>query len=114
MFWDVIFASIPGVFETPYQSEPLDLRTDAFYESKTIYAKQKKKGGLIQCFSIGRLDMIQDRLSEIEQGKHLELITEVDSRERPRRTMCVGVNWNYEIKDILEIAQVSQLACMFK
>ncbi|KAI8357877.1 VRR-NUC domain-containing protein [Choanephora cucurbitarum] len=97
LFWDVIFASIPGVFETPYQSEPLDLRTDAFYES--------------------RLDMIQDRLSEIEQGKHLELITEVDSRERPRRTMCVGVNWNYETKDILEIAQCigpSSLAALCK
>ncbi|KAI8082641.1 uncharacterized protein B0P05DRAFT_468140 [Gilbertella persicaria] len=48
LFWDVIFASIPGVFETPYQSEPLDLRTDAFYES---------------------------------------------------------INWNYELQDILEIAE---------
>lgn len=31
LFWDIIFASIPGVFETPYQSAPLDLGSDAFY-----------------------------------------------------------------------------------
>ncbi|RCH85821.1 hypothetical protein CU098_000182, partial [Rhizopus stolonifer] len=66
------------VFETPYQSEPLDLRIDAFYESKS----QDKKG-----------------------GKHIEIITQVDNRERPRRTMCVGINWNYELQDILEIAE---------
>ncbi|KAI8384136.1 hypothetical protein BD560DRAFT_431379 [Blakeslea trispora] len=97
LFWDVIFADVPGVFETPYQSEPLDLRTDAFYES--------------------RLDIIQHRLREIEEGKHLELITTVDSRERPRRTVGVGINWNYETKDLLEIAQCigpSSLASLCK
>jgi hypothetical protein len=29
-FWDIIFAPVDGVFETPYQSAPLDLSTDAF------------------------------------------------------------------------------------
>ena len=28
--WSVIFAPIDGVFETPYQSSPLDLQTDSF------------------------------------------------------------------------------------
>lgn len=32
LFWDIIFAPIPGVFETPYQTAPLDMRSDAFYE----------------------------------------------------------------------------------
>ncbi|KAI9487205.1 MAG: hypothetical protein EXX96DRAFT_605196 [Benjaminiella poitrasii] len=85
LFWDVIFAPIPGVFETPYQSEPLDLRTDSFYES--------------------RIDIINKRLREIEEGNHLTIITEVDNRERPRHTMCVGINWNYEFQDIIEIAE---------
>lgn len=31
LMWDVIFAPMPGVFETPYQSAPMDLWTDAFY-----------------------------------------------------------------------------------
>lgn len=30
LMWDVIFAPIDGAFETAYQSEPLDLRTDSF------------------------------------------------------------------------------------
>ncbi|KAG0054639.1 hypothetical protein BGZ83_010767 [Gryganskiella cystojenkinii] len=31
LFWDILFLPQPGVFETSYQSEPLDLRTDAFF-----------------------------------------------------------------------------------
>lgn len=31
LFWDILFLPLPGVFETSYQSEPLDLRTDAFF-----------------------------------------------------------------------------------
>ncbi len=30
LMWDVIFAPVDGAFETAYQSEPLDLRTDSF------------------------------------------------------------------------------------
>ncbi|CAO3697136.1 unnamed protein product [Rhizopus stolonifer] len=85
LFWDVIFASIPGVFETPYQAAPLDLRSDAFYES--------------------RLDLIQKRLGEIETGNYLDIIKSVDERERPNQTICIGINWNYELQDILEIAE---------
>lgn len=97
LFWDVIFAPIPGVFETPYQTEPFDLRTDSFYES--------------------RVDIIQDRLQEIEDGKHLEIIETVDQRERPRKTMCMGINWKYEYQDIIEIAEcigASPLASLCK
>ncbi|KAF1799975.1 VRR-NUC domain-containing protein [Mucor lusitanicus] len=85
LFWDIIFAPIPGVFETPYQSEPLDLRTDAFYES--------------------RQDLINARIREIEDGAYVEIIKQVDKRERPRNTACIGINWKYEPQDILEIAE---------
>ncbi|KAK4511600.1 uncharacterized protein ATC70_012816 [Mucor velutinosus] len=85
LFWDIVFAPIPGVFETPYQSEPLDLRTDAFYES--------------------RQDLINTRLREIEKGAYIEIIKQVDERERPRNTACIGINWKYEPQDILEIAE---------
>ncbi|KAG0769936.1 hypothetical protein G6F16_002647 [Rhizopus arrhizus] len=97
LFWDVIFASIPGVFETPYQTEPLDLRSDAFYES--------------------RFDIIKERLNEIENGNYLEMIRSVDEREREKQTMCTGINWNYELQDILEIAECigpSSLASLCK
>lgn len=85
LFWDVLFAPILGAFETPYQTEPFDLRTDSFYES--------------------RFDIIQEQLREIESGKHLEIIETVDKRERPRQTVCMGINWNYEFEDIIEIAE---------
>ncbi|KAI8643784.1 VRR-NUC domain-containing protein [Parasitella parasitica] len=85
LFWDIIFAYIPGVFETPYQSEPLDLRTDAFYES--------------------RMELINARLNDIENGQHLSIIKQVDDRERPRNTTCIGINWSYEHQDLMEIAE---------
>ncbi|KAG0339586.1 hypothetical protein BG004_006758 [Podila humilis] len=34
LFWDILFSPQPGVFETFYQTEPLDLRTDAFFLSR--------------------------------------------------------------------------------
>jgi Fanconi-associated nuclease 1 len=34
LFWDILFAPFPDVLETPYQSAPLDLTTDAFFVGK--------------------------------------------------------------------------------
>ncbi|KAI8996762.1 VRR-NUC domain-containing protein [Pilobolus umbonatus] len=85
LFWDVIFAPVHGVFETPYQIAPMDLYTDAFYE--------------------GRISLIQERLNEIEKGKYLQLIQSVYEREYERRTMAAGINWDYDLQDIMEIAE---------
>lgn len=54
------------------------------------------------------MDIIQKRLHAIENGDYLDIIKTVDARERPRQTLCIGVNWNYELEDILEIAEVSE------
>ena len=32
--WEAIFADVPGVFQTPFQRAPLDLCTDAFYQTR--------------------------------------------------------------------------------
>ncbi|KAI9232198.1 MAG: hypothetical protein BYD32DRAFT_428992 [Podila humilis] len=48
LFWDILFSPQPGVFETSYQTEPLDLRTDAFF--------------------LGRQQMITDRLDCIAKS----------------------------------------------
>ncbi|KAF9327050.1 hypothetical protein BG006_009600 [Podila minutissima] len=48
LFWDILFSPLPGVFETSYQTEPLDLRTDAFF--------------------LGRQQMIMDRLESIAKS----------------------------------------------
>ncbi len=70
LFWDILFLDVPGVFESPFQSAPLDLGTEYFYET--------------------RREQIERRLQEIEQGMFLERISQVDSRERGRASRCVG------------------------
>ncbi|KAG0179196.1 hypothetical protein DFQ29_002419 [Apophysomyces sp. BC1021] len=85
LFWDILFASVPGVFETPYQTAPLDFGSDAFY--------------------IGRSELINTRLDDILRGQCSEIIERVDERERPRQTVCAGVNWTYEKTDLLSVAE---------
>lgn len=87
MFWDILFLPVPGAFETPYQSGPLDLSTDAFY--------------------VMRAKEIKTRLKELEEeGKALEILNNVDTKERERLTWCVGMKWKYERQDLEEIIQV--------
>lgn len=91
LFWDIIFADIPGAFETPYQSAPLDIAEDCFY-----YARE----GLIQA-----------RLDEIAQGQAHEILEKVDDEHRTRGTWCVGVRWElFQKQDLLEIVDVSPLS----
>jgi fanconi-associated nuclease 1 len=80
--------AIPGAFETPYQTAPLDLWTNTFFSSR---AKE-----------------IQTRISELEEGKGLEILNEVDDRERPNNTWCVGIHWEkFSKMDLLEMVKVS-------
>ncbi|KAG8908522.1 hypothetical protein FRB99_005882 [Tulasnella sp. 403] len=87
LFWPILFDStIPGAFETPFQSSPLDLAHDTFFQS--------------------RKDAILERLQDIEDGKHLEFIREADERERERKTWAIGVRWDdYPLEDTLEVAE---------
>ncbi|KAL7629255.1 hypothetical protein AAE478_000775 [Parahypoxylon ruwenzoriense] len=83
LFFDILFLYIPNVFQTAYQTCPLDLHTDAFYSS--------------------RASEINHRLVEITNGGAAKLIEEVDRRERERRTCVVGLNWDYEQDDLVEL-----------
>ncbi|XXG94741.1 hypothetical protein Hte_000998 [Hypoxylon texense] len=83
LFFDILFLYIPNVFQTPYQTCPLDLHTDAFYPT--------------------RASEINHRLVEIANGGAAELIKNVDGRERENRTCVVGLNWDYEMDDLLEL-----------
>lgn len=84
LFFDILFLYIPNVFQTAYQTCPLDLHTDAFYPT--------------------RASEINHRLVEITNGRGAKLIEEVDKRERENRTCVVGLNWDYELDDLLELA----------
>ncbi|KAK6841829.1 hypothetical protein PG990_006179 [Apiospora arundinis] len=83
LFFDILFLYIPNVFQTAYQTCPLDLHTDSFYPT--------------------RASEINHRLVEIANGQAAHLVEEVDTRERERRTCVVGLNWDYELPDLLEL-----------
>lgn len=83
LFFDVLFVYIPNVFQTAYQTCPLDLHTDAFFPS--------------------RASEINHRLVEIANGNAASIIRSVDSRERERGTCVIGLRWEFELEDLLEI-----------
>jgi fanconi-associated nuclease 1 len=88
LFFDVLFAYIPNVFQTPFQTCPLDLHTDAFYPSRALE--------------------INRRLVEIANGDAERLIREVDSRERESKTSVIGLDWGFELEDLVEIVRCFQ------
>ncbi|KAG9128348.1 hypothetical protein FRC07_000461 [Ceratobasidium sp. 392] len=86
LFWDILFAPVPGAFETPYQSAPLDLFHDSFVSA--------------------REDSINARLSELvnDQSAARRIVEAVDERERENETWCIGVRWEqFGREDLLEI-----------
>ncbi|KAJ4414820.1 hypothetical protein N0V85_002992 [Neurospora sp. IMI 360204] len=83
LFCDILFLFVPNVFQTAYQTCPLDLHTDAFYPA--------------------RASEINHRLVEISNGGASNLIRQVNEQHRERRTCIVGLNWDYEAEDLLEL-----------
>lgn len=85
LFFDVLFTYIPNVFQTPYQTCPLDLHTDAFYPS--------------------RISEINSRLNEISNGDAPAIMRRIYDEHHERRTCVVGLDWSFDIVDLIEIAQ---------
>ncbi|KAJ6593456.1 VRR-NUC domain-containing protein [Mycena capillaripes] len=86
LFWEIIFAQVPGAFETPWQLGPLDLGEDSFY-----YARQ---------------DLIEARLTEIKQGGARAILERNDKLYRENNTCCVGVSWEMCGRDdLIEIVE---------
>lgn len=86
LFWDIIFLPIPGAFETPFQTAPLDIAEDSFYHA--------------------RRDPIETRLKELEDGRGEEIVKRVEAEHRARKTWCVGVDWDLvEEGEIVEIVR---------
>jgi Fanconi-associated nuclease 1 len=83
LFFDVLFVYVPNVFQTAYQTCPLDLHTDAFYPA--------------------RASQLNHRLVEIGNGEARRILREVYEREHERRTCVVGLNWDFNIEDLLEL-----------
>lgn len=88
LFYDIFFLYIPNVFQTPFQTCPLDLHTDAFYPT--------------------RMSEIHTRLNEISNGQARDLIQRVWDAHHERQTCVVGLDWTYAIEDLLEIVACFQ------
>lgn len=76
---------MPNVFQTPFQTCPLDLHTEAFYAC--------------------RASEINHRLAEISNGTAADIIRTLHARESPRQTCAIGIDWSFELDDLVEIAQ---------
>ncbi|PFH51675.1 hypothetical protein AMATHDRAFT_58424 [Amanita thiersii Skay4041] len=86
LFWDVIFADVPGAFETPYQTAPLDLVEDTFYYT--------------------RKELIEERIEQIRDGYAREILEKHDQQHRDRQTFCIGLRWDIcEATDLVEIVE---------
>lgn len=92
LFWDIIFAPIPGAFETPFQSAPLDLVEDTFYYS--------------------RQELIEACLDEIRGGNAPGILERM--YDAHTNVMCVGVRWDlFRKEDLLGIVRVSTVYATF-
>ncbi|KAF2186879.1 hypothetical protein K469DRAFT_571041 [Zopfia rhizophila CBS 207.26] len=85
LFFDIMFTYVPNVFQTPYQTCPLDLHTDAFFPS--------------------RISEINHRLVEIGNGGAETLMRRVWDEHSERRTCVVGLDWTFDVEDLLEIVR---------
>ncbi|QVM09351.1 hypothetical protein D8B26_004013 [Coccidioides posadasii str. Silveira] len=83
--YDIIFAFVPCVFQTPFQTCPLDLHTDSFYSS--------------------RISEMNHRLAQISNGEAETLLRQVYERECPKQTCAIGIDWSFGLEDLVEIVQ---------
>ncbi|OCK81230.1 hypothetical protein K432DRAFT_326684 [Lepidopterella palustris CBS 459.81] len=88
LFFDVLFTYVPNVFQTPYQTCPLDLHTDAFFPS--------------------RISEINRRLIQISNGEAEALVKDVWNRHSERKTCVVGLDWAFDLDDLLDIVTCFQ------
>ncbi|KAL4967656.1 fanconi-associated nuclease 1 [Aspergillus stella-maris] len=84
LFYDILFTYIPNVFQTSFQTCPLDLHTDAFYPS--------------------RLSEINHRLVSITNGSAASLISSIHDQYSASQPCCIGLDWSFPLSDLLEIA----------
>ncbi|KAJ6164380.1 hypothetical protein N7470_003052 [Penicillium chermesinum] len=85
LFYDILFTFVPNVFQTPFQTCPLDLHTDVFYPS--------------------RASEINHRLVEITNGDAERIVRDIHAREASAQPCAIGIDWSFELDDLIEIVQ---------
>ncbi|KAF3162650.1 hypothetical protein TWF225_006735 [Orbilia oligospora] len=85
LMYDILFLPLPNIFQTEFQTCPLDLHTDSFY--------------------VCRMSEINHRLMEISNGEGARIVKEVWKKEVERQTCVIGLDWKFEINEICEVVE---------
>ncbi|KAF7587563.1 hypothetical protein BBP40_007052 [Aspergillus hancockii] len=85
LFYDILFTYVPNVFQTPFQTCPLDLHTDSFYAT--------------------RASEINHRLVEITNDESERILRTIHARESPREPCAIGINWSFKLDDLVDIVR---------
>ncbi|KAK1390926.1 Fanconi-associated nuclease [Heracleum sosnowskyi] len=82
LMWDIMFTDVPNVFRNLYQTAPLDMETDSFYEA--------------------RKSLVESLLQKVQNGMAEEIL--ITSWELHFGTSCRGVKWdNHSLSDLRAI-----------
>ncbi|KAF4548280.1 VRR-NUC domain-containing protein [Elsinoe fawcettii] len=84
IMYDIMFAYVPNVFQTEFQTCPLDLHTDSFYPT--------------------RIREVEERLREVGNGRAGEVVGRFYEEHREKRTCVVGVHWDFDEGEVRRIA----------
>ncbi|KAJ3675670.1 hypothetical protein LUZ60_004712 [Juncus effusus] len=91
LMWDIVFSDLPDVFCSKFQTAPLDLGTDDFYES--------------------RKDEIESQLKKIEEGIGEEIL--ITCWHLHFGEMCRGVNWEkHSLEDLRAVVSLMDSHCL--
>ncbi|CAM8914894.1 unnamed protein product [Rhodiola kirilowii] len=91
LMWDIIFADVPNVFRSRFQTAPLDLDTDSFY--------------------LSRKDNIESHLQKIQAGMAEEIL--ISSWQCNEGTSCKGVNWDrHSLSDLRAVVTCIGGSCL--
>ncbi|KAH6788109.1 zinc ion binding/nucleic acid binding/hydrolase [Perilla frutescens var. hirtella] len=91
LMWDIIFADVPNAFRTKFQTAPLDLETDSFYDT--------------------RRGFIEAHLEKIKDGMAEEIL--ITMWESHVGTACRGVNWEkHSLADLRAAVKCIGGACL--
>lgn len=85
LMYDILFLPLPNIFQTEFQTCPLDLHTDSFY--------------------VCRMSEINHRLMEISNGEGVRIVREIWKKEAERQTCVIGLDWKFEINEVCEVVE---------
>ncbi|KAJ2897275.1 uncharacterized protein MKZ38_004829 [Zalerion maritima] len=101
LFYDVLFMYVPNVFQTPFQSAPLDLNTDGFYKAR-MREVESRVAELCGGGDGNRTEGSEDGNGNGNR-RAVEILKRVYEGNRERRTSAAGLNWEFGLEDLVEL-----------